>query len=109
MQTSGRKLLTWLCLSATIVSAGERRASAIVTPEPPLTTHQPTTRTRSAKAIQGDAGQLTRCLQACEAGGRTLTNFCNSIPDPKIARGCHALELGSEVACKGFCYCYWGT
>jgi hypothetical protein len=61
------------------------------------------------KAIAGDPGKLKQCLQACEVGGRTLTNFCNSVPDPKIARACHAVELGSEVACKGFCYCYWGT
>ena len=72
-----------------------------VTPEPAA----------SAESISAgpDAAQLARCLHACESGGRTLTNFCTSLPDPKLKRACHAIELLGEVACKGFCYNYWGT
>jgi len=86
MQPRRNKLLTLLFLAAMTVSAGENRASALVTPAPLPAARRPA----GAKAITGDPAQLLNCYRACEAGGQTLTNFCSSI-DPRLRAACHAL------------------
>jgi RHS repeat-associated protein len=51
--------------------------------------------------------QLNRCLDACEAGGRAIENFCRSLPDPR-ARGLCWASRWSVPVCKGMCYALFG-
>jgi RHS repeat-associated protein len=51
--------------------------------------------------------QLNRCLDACEAGGRAIENFCRSIPDPR-ARGLCWASRWSVPVCKGMCFALFG-
>jgi RHS repeat-associated protein len=46
---------------------------------------------------------LNRCLDACEAGGRAIENFCRSLPDPR-ARGLCWASRWSVPVCKGMCF-----
>lgn len=55
-----------------------------------------------------DAAQLAQCQAACASGGMAIRNFCNTLPDPRMRGPCFALELGSEVACKSWCYWHFG-
>lgn len=55
-----------------------------------------------------DPAQLLRCQTACASGGMAIRNFCNSLPDPRMKAGCFALELGSETACRAWCYWHFG-
>lgn len=48
--------------------------------------------------------QLSRCLDACAAGGRALIRFCNSLPDPRLRAGCFSLQFAGETACRGWCF-----
>jgi RHS repeat-associated protein len=51
--------------------------------------------------------QLNRCLDACEAGGRAIENFCRSLPDPR-ARGLCWASRWTVPVCKGMCYALFG-
>ncbi|WNG52111.1 hypothetical protein F0U60_54420 [Archangium minus] len=51
---------------------------------------------------------LSRCLDACAAGGEVLRTFCRSIKDPKLKAGCWGLEFVSETACRGWCFWHYG-
>jgi len=55
-------------------------------------------------------GELGRCLDACAAGGEAWRRYCNSLPPypPGLKRGCWAVALMGEVACRGYCFRYWG-
>jgi RHS repeat-associated protein len=50
---------------------------------------------------------LSRCLDACEAGGRAIENFCRSLPDPR-ARGLCWASRWSVPVCRGMCYALFG-
>lgn len=56
----------------------------------------------------GPPPNLSRCLDACAAGGEVLRSFCRSIRDPKLKVGCWGLEFVSETACRGWCFLYYG-
>lgn len=43
------------------------------------------------------------CLDACEAGGETLENFCKRLRTPRKRALCWAATQGSKVACIGMC------
>jgi hypothetical protein len=56
----------------------------------------------------GPPPNLSRCLDACAAGGEVLRSFCRSIRDPKLKAGCWGLEFVSATACRGWCFLYYG-
>lgn len=108
MKPIGRKLIAFTFLAAVPFCAGESIAVALVTP-PQLPKASRATAPISGNVIAGDAAQLAQCFRACSAGGQTLQNFCGSLPDRRLWGPCRALGLGSEVACRGWCYLHWGT
>ena len=106
----GRRLLPLGILAAVTLSTSEPVAVALVK----RTTMSNTARMAAPSSAErlpcaADAAQLAQCLRACASGGQTLHNFCSSLPDPRMRSVCYGLELGSEVACQGFCYLHWGT
>jgi hypothetical protein len=44
----------------------------------------------------GPPPSLSRCLDACAAGGEVLRSFCRSIRDPRLKAGCWGLEFVTE-------------
>lgn len=51
---------------------------------------------------------LSACLLACSGGSTAMAAFCNTILNPTIRGACWAVHMGSETACNGFCYRYFG-
>lgn len=52
--------------------------------------------------------ELLRCQTACNAGAAEILAFCRSLQDPRIRGTCWALEMVSQVACRGWCYNQFG-
>lgn len=44
------------------------------------------------------------CLDACEAGGEVLANFCRRLKSPRRQALCWAATYGSKAACFGMCH-----
>ncbi|OQW65513.1 MAG: hypothetical protein BVN28_01575 [Nitrospira sp. ST-bin4] len=73
----------------------------------PVSLKDPTGESTEACPVSGfpiaDPGKLSRCLDACEAGGRAIEQFCRSLKDPRARALCWA-NRWSVPACKGICY-----
>lgn len=105
-----KRLIALTFLAAATFSPGEPIAVAFVKREPlPASPKMAAPSSDNKRPCAGNAAQLAQCLRACSAGGQTLRNFCASLPDPRMRSVCYGLELGSVVACQGFCYLHWGT
>ena len=52
---------------------------------------------------------LSRCLDACAAGGAILIDFCNDIDKSDVRRSCFSVHNESEQKCRGFCANYFGS
>ena len=110
MKAGGLKFVSLTALAAMAFSMGESIAVALVKAKPlPVVPRLAAPSSAKKFLCAGDPAQLAQCLRACAAGGQTLHNFCSSLPDPRMRSVCYGLELGSEVACQGFCYLHWGT
>jgi hypothetical protein len=46
----------------------------------------------------------SECLDACEAGGEVLANFCRRLKSPRRQALCWAATHGSKTACIGMCH-----
>lgn len=44
------------------------------------------------------------CVEACKAGGKTLTVYCTRMPTPQFVAMCLAAAALGTVSCMGFCY-----
>ena len=47
---------------------------------------------------------LNSCLEACEAGGAVLDNYCRGLQEAWQRRLCWSVVLGSKAACRGMCH-----
>jgi RHS repeat-associated protein len=65
---------------------------------------------RASYLLAAGPSELGRCLDACAAGGEVWRRYCNSLPAYPLGlkRGCWAVALMGEVACRGYCFRYWG-
>jgi hypothetical protein len=45
-----------------------------------------------------------QCVEACKAGGKTLTVYCTRMPTPQFVAMCLAAAALGTVSCMGFCY-----
>jgi hypothetical protein len=53
--------------------------------------------------LDGAAGK-SACLDACEAGGEVLANFCRRLKSPRRQAICWAATHGSKAACIPMCH-----
>ncbi len=61
----------------------------------------------------GDPWKSFACMQACDAGGKTMDAFCRNLPERtprqrKIKALCWGVSRASKEACHVFCRAYFG-
>jgi hypothetical protein len=52
--------------------------------------------------------KLSRCYDACAAGGRVLEDFCRSLRSASQRAGCWAELPEGEQHCRNWCYSQFG-
>jgi hypothetical protein len=60
-----------------------------------------------------DPWKSLACIQACDAGGEAMEQFCKALPDKtkrqkEIRAICWGVSRGSRAACVVFCRAYFG-
>lgn len=66
---------------------------------PPQPQNEPVAVPRNPVAFDVNA-----CLDACEAGGAVLDEYCRNLAEAWQRRLCWSVSLGSKVVCKNMCY-----
>lgn len=65
-----------------------------------------TTQSSVDESVQlvNNPAELQVCINACKAGGATITTYCGTMPTPQLRAMCYAAAAAGTVSCMGFCY-----